>query len=57
MFTVPEIVVLVLIATLGHAMALVWYLAVRNEWGISSPSISFPMTTGHGASRGVASVG
>jgi Delta7-sterol 5-desaturase len=35
MFTVPEIVVLVLIATLGHAMALVWYLAVRNEWEIS----------------------
>jgi Delta7-sterol 5-desaturase len=35
MFTVPEIAVLILIATLGHAMALVWYLAVRNQWEIS----------------------
>jgi Delta7-sterol 5-desaturase len=35
MFTVPEIVVLVVIATLGHAMALVWYMAVRNGWKMS----------------------
>jgi Delta7-sterol 5-desaturase len=39
MITTPEIVVLLLIATLGHAMAGLWYLAVRNRWKISERTI------------------
>jgi sterol desaturase/sphingolipid hydroxylase (fatty acid hydroxylase superfamily) len=39
MITTPEMLVLLLIAVLGHAMALLWYLAVRNEWKISERTI------------------
>jgi lathosterol oxidase len=39
MITTPEIVTLLAIATLGHAMALVWYLAVNNKWKISERTI------------------
>jgi sterol desaturase/sphingolipid hydroxylase (fatty acid hydroxylase superfamily) len=35
MITLPTIAVLVLVATLGHAMALFWYLAVTRKWRIS----------------------
>ncbi len=39
MFTAPQLLVLLLIAVLGHAMALLWYLAVRNKWRISERTI------------------
>lgn len=32
MFTVREIAVLLVVALLGHVMALIWYLAARNKW-------------------------
>jgi sterol desaturase/sphingolipid hydroxylase (fatty acid hydroxylase superfamily) len=32
MLTAPEIAVLLVIAALGHAMALLWYLADKNKW-------------------------
>jgi lathosterol oxidase len=32
--TGPEVAVLLLVAVLGHAMALFWYLAARNKWKI-----------------------
>ncbi len=37
--TVPQIIVLIVIATLGHAMALFWYLAVTRKWKISERAI------------------
>jgi Delta7-sterol 5-desaturase len=37
--TAPEIAVLLLIAVLGHAMALFWYLAVKNKWKICERTI------------------
>jgi sterol desaturase/sphingolipid hydroxylase (fatty acid hydroxylase superfamily) len=39
MFTTPEIVILLVIATLGHVMALFWYLADRNKWKICERTI------------------
>jgi lathosterol oxidase len=39
MFTTAEIVILLVIATLGHAMALLWYLADRNKWKICERTI------------------
>jgi Delta7-sterol 5-desaturase len=39
MFTTPEIVILLVIATLGHAMAFFWYLADRNKWKICERTI------------------
>ncbi len=39
MITVPSIVILCVIATLGHAMALVWYLAVKNNWEMCGRTI------------------
>jgi len=35
MLAIPEAIVLVIIATLGHGMALLWYLAVTRKWKIS----------------------
>ena len=39
MFTIPEIAILLVIATLGHAMALFWYVANRNKWKICQRTI------------------
>jgi Delta7-sterol 5-desaturase len=39
MFTAPEILILLLIATLGHAMALFWYVADRKKWKICARTI------------------
>ena len=39
MFTTREIVILLVIATLGHAMAFFWYLADRNKWKICELTI------------------
>jgi Delta7-sterol 5-desaturase len=39
MLTVPEIAVLAVIATLGHAMAYLWYIALRNNWKICARTI------------------
>jgi Delta7-sterol 5-desaturase len=39
MFTTPEIVILLVIATLGHVMAFFWYLADRNKWKICERTI------------------
>jgi lathosterol oxidase len=38
-FTTLEIAVFLLIAVLGHAMALVWYLAARGKWRICRRTI------------------
>jgi len=38
-FTIPEIIVLLIIATLGHVMALIWYLAARHKWRICERTI------------------
>jgi lathosterol oxidase len=38
-FTIPEIIVLLIIATLGHVMALIWYLAARDKWRICERTI------------------
>lgn len=38
-FTSPEIAVLLVIAVLGHAMALVWYLAARLKWRMCAQTI------------------
>jgi Delta7-sterol 5-desaturase len=38
-FTAPQIAVLVVIATLGHVMALFWYVAARRRWTICSRTI------------------
>jgi hypothetical protein len=37
--TTPEIVLLIIIATLGHAMALLWHLAVTRKWKICERTI------------------
>jgi sterol desaturase/sphingolipid hydroxylase (fatty acid hydroxylase superfamily) len=37
--TRPELLVLFAIATLGHAMALFWYVALKNKWRISERTI------------------
>ena len=39
MFTMPEILVLLLIATLGHVMALFWYVADRKKWKVCARTI------------------
>jgi lathosterol oxidase len=39
MITTAEIVALLVIATLGHAMALYWYVAVKNNWKICERTI------------------
>jgi Delta7-sterol 5-desaturase len=39
LITAPAIFVLVVIATLGHAMAFMWYLAVNNNWKICERTI------------------
>ena len=35
MFTAAEWIVLLVVATLGHVMALIWYVAVKNRWRVS----------------------
>jgi Delta7-sterol 5-desaturase len=37
--TISEIIMLLVIATLGHAMALIWYLADRYKWRICERTI------------------
>jgi sterol desaturase/sphingolipid hydroxylase (fatty acid hydroxylase superfamily) len=37
--TAPEIVVLLMVGTLGHAMALIWYLAAKNKWKLCERTI------------------
>lgn len=39
MISGAEIAVLLVIATLGHVMALFWYLAVRNRWKLAERTI------------------
>src|SRR5262245_11660652 len=39
MISVSEIVILVVIAALGHVMALFWYVAGRNKWRICEATI------------------
>jgi Delta7-sterol 5-desaturase len=39
MITVPEAIVLAVIAALGHVMALFWYVAGRNRWKICEATI------------------
>jgi sterol desaturase/sphingolipid hydroxylase (fatty acid hydroxylase superfamily) len=39
MITAPEIVVLFAIATIGHAMAFIWYFAVKNNWKMCNRTI------------------
>jgi lathosterol oxidase len=39
MITAPEIVVLLVIALLGHAMAFIWYVAAKQEWRICERTI------------------
>jgi len=39
MFTTPEIVVLLVIAVLGHVMALMWHLADRARWKLCERTI------------------
>ncbi len=39
MIDTPTMVVLLVIATLGHAMALVWYLAAKNNWKMCERTI------------------
>jgi Delta7-sterol 5-desaturase len=39
MFNTPEILILLLIATLGHVMALFWYVADRKKWKICARTI------------------
>ncbi len=39
MISATEIVTLVVIALLGHVMALFWYLAVRKRWRIAERTI------------------
>ena len=38
MFNAPQIIVLLVIAVLGHAMAFLWYLALKN-WVIASGTL------------------
>jgi sterol desaturase/sphingolipid hydroxylase (fatty acid hydroxylase superfamily) len=37
--TIPEIILLVVIATVGHAMALFWFLAFKRRWKICERTI------------------
>ena len=37
--TIAELVILLVVATLGHAMALLWYLAVKRKWKLSERTI------------------
>ena len=46
MITVPQILVLLVVATLGHGMALLWYLAVTRKWRISERVI-YDLPIGH----------
>src|SRR4051794_39790031 len=39
MFSAPEIVVLVIVATLGHVMAFTWYVAHKHGWKICARTI------------------
>jgi Delta7-sterol 5-desaturase len=39
MFTTPQVVILLLIATLGHVMALVWHVADKCRWRICERTI------------------
>lgn len=39
MFSTPELLVLLVIAVLGHLMALLWYVAGRRQWPICSTTI------------------
>jgi sterol desaturase/sphingolipid hydroxylase (fatty acid hydroxylase superfamily) len=39
MMSATEIAILIVIALLGHVMALFWYLAVRNKWPIAERTI------------------
>ena len=39
MFSTSQIVVLLLVATLGHVMALLWYAAYKNEWRLCQRKI------------------
>jgi lathosterol oxidase len=39
MFTWPEIIVLAIIAFVGHAMALLWYVAWKKQWKLTSKTI------------------
>jgi Delta7-sterol 5-desaturase len=39
MFSAAETGALILIATLGHVMALIWYLAAKNKWRICERTI------------------
>ena len=42
-----EIIVLVVVATLGHAMALIWYLAARYKWKLCERAIyDLPISDG-----------
>lgn len=39
MLTAPEVAILLLIATLGHLMALLWYLAYKHAWKLCERTI------------------
>jgi lathosterol oxidase len=39
MITMPELAVLLVIGTLGHAMALFWYIAVKKNWKLCERAI------------------
>ena len=39
MFTWPQLAVLLIIATLGHAMALLWYVAATRKWRLAQRCI------------------
>ena len=39
MFTISQLAVLFVVATLGHCMALIWYLAAKNKWKICERTI------------------
>jgi Delta7-sterol 5-desaturase len=39
MIVIAEIIVLLVIATLGHAMALVWYIGAKNNWRMCERTI------------------
>ena len=50
--TREEIVVLGLIATIGHAMALLWFVAVEEKWKITEKVVyDMPIKTGSVATR------
>src|SRR4051812_17501635 len=39
MFTTPQVIALLIVATLGHLMALFWYLADKNKWKVCERTI------------------